>query len=938
MGLKTGTRVGPYEITARIGAGGMGEVYRATDTKLRRDVAIKVLPDDLARDGERLARFEREAHLLASLNHPNIASIYGLEETGDAPCLVLELVEGETLADRVARGPLPMAEAREIALQITAALEAAHDKGIVHRDLKPANVKVTPEGAVKVLDFGLAKAMADELTERARDVSLSPTVTAATRAGVIVGTAAYMSPEQARGRSVDKRTDIWAFGCVLYEMLTGRGVFHGPTSSDCIAGILEREPDWSLLPPGTPPYVRRLLRRCLEKDARRRLHDIADARIEIQESLAGTDAETSGGRTEPRAKRGVSPFVWAAVGLVIGAALSVLVSGPGSGGSSIAPSPGRFTMRLPQEAPLLPTPATSSVAVSPDGSVLVYVGVNAELAGTGELSDGPSSSNRSRLFARRTDEYGARELEGTIGATSPFFSPDGEWVGFIDSSDGRLKKTRLRGGVPVPLTPEPIDLRGACWGEDGRIYLGGSTTGIRSVSENGGGLTTLTTPDRDHGEKSHRFPFLLPGGRALLFTLATSRISSYDEAGIALLDLVTGRFRLLMEGGTQPSYVATGHLLYGRAGSLWAAPFDLDAGEITGPPFGTGATALTSDGWGSAHYGVSATGMLAYVAASPDTFQLPVYWIDRQGRVDRVPLEPRPYGKAVFSPDGGRLALSSLGGNASIWVYDIERRTSTRLTHEWDNYAPIWTRSGRYVTYSSDRSEAGQIWQVAADGSSAPEQLAPELLFDNGYYAGSWSLDDRSLLVSVFGATTGLDIWLLPAAEGGKLEPFIQTRFDETDPAVSPDGRWLAYTSNATGQTELYVQRFPDGGRRWQISAGGGQAPLWSPDMRELYYWKGRRLMAVSVITEPDFAPGKERELPQPLFSELASWDVAPDGTRFVVVGRLAGDASAPSTGSPGGVALTPRPLYGRQGKLQSTIQEIQVVVDWLDWLRRNPS
>jgi eukaryotic-like serine/threonine-protein kinase len=918
MPLEPGQKLSHYRLVEKIGEGGMGVVWKAVDTNLDREVAIKVLPEALASDPQRLERFEREAKLLASLNHARIASLFGLHQIQDTRFLSMELIHGEDLAQRLKRGPMPVDESLRAAVQVAEGLEAAHQSGIIHRDLKPGNIKLTASGDVKILDFGLAKALQQPVSGDPADLSQSPTMTAAaTQAGVILGTAAYMSPEQSRAQEADRRTDVWAFGCVLYEMLTGRGVFHGPTASDCIAGILEREPDWEALPAATPAAVRRLLRRCLEKDPRQRLHDIADARIELEEAVGGGGEET--GIAESPARTGIgSRIAWAIAGVVLGAVATALVlSNRRPPEAGLHRSPGRWAVPLPSEMPSVPDPATCSLAISADGAVLVYVGLEAGAETSGGLGgDNPRSISgfRTQLFLRRMDDYTVRAIDGTRGAHSPFLSPDGEWVGFIDSHDGKLKKVRLQGGVPVTLSEEArgTDFRGFDWSEDGRIYFGGAVSGIETVPEDGGPVETLTELDQDRSEKTHRFPHVLPEGRGLLFTLATAGISSYDEASVALLDLRTGEHRILFDGGTDPSYVASGHIAYARSGTLEAVPFDLESLEVTGPPFQIAEGVVTSDGWGSAHYAVSDTGTLVYVPGGPELFQLQVQWLYRDGRVETVPLPPRPYGTASFSPDGKRLALSVLGANASIWIYDIERRTRTRLTSEWDNTAPTWMRSGTHVTFISNRISNPGIWRVAVDGSGEAE-----LLHTDGI-PNSWSAGDRWLTFSRTGPSTGQDIWLLTNDEGLRAEPLLQTAFHESFASFSPDGNWLAYTSNDSGVSELYVQRFPLSGRKWQISAGGGETPLWSPQGDALYYWKGNRLMTVPVVTEPDFTPGKEQELLQPQFSYLGGWDIAPDGERFVVVG------SVEPTGRSGSGA-------------QAQVRELRVVVDWFEEFGRGP-
>jgi len=730
---------------------------------------------------------------------------------------------------------MPVDESLRVALQVTEGLEAAHQNGIIHRDLKPGNIKLTAGGDVKILDFGLAKALHPPVSGDAADLTQSPTVTvAATQAGVVLGTAAYMSPEQSRGQEADRRTDVWAFGCVLYEMLTGRGLFHGPTASDCIAGILGREPDWEALPAATPAAVRRLLRRCLEKDPRQRLHDIADARIELDEVIGGGGHETE--VAEPAARIGTGARLgWTIVGVVLGAvATALLLSSQRPPERGLHRSPGRLVVPLPPDMPSVPDPAACSLAISGDGTVLVYVGLETGAETSRGLNPRSVSGFRSQLFLRRMDDYTVRAIDGTRGAFSPFLSPDGEWVGFIDSNNGKLKKVRLQGGVPVTLSEEArgLDFRGFDWGEDGRIYFGGAVSGIEAVPENGGPVETLTELDQDRNEKTHRFPFVLPEGRGLLFTLATADISSYDEASVALLDLRTGEHRILFDGGTDPTYLASGHIAYARNGTLEAVPFDLDSLEVTGPPFQIAEGIVTSDGWGSAHYAVSDTGTLVYVPGGPELFQLQVQWLYRDGRVETVPLPPQPYGTASFSPDGKRLALSILGANASIWIYDIDRRTMTRLTSEWDNTAPTWTSSGAHVTFVSNRIGSPGIWRVAADGSGEEELLDA----DADGVPNSWSAEDRWLAFTKTRPGTGEDIWLLTDDAQRRVEPLMQTPAHESSVAFSPDDKWLAYTSTDSGVSELYVRRFPHSGGKWQITAGGGETPLWSPQGDALYY------------------------------------------------------------------------------------------------------
>jgi serine/threonine-protein kinase len=751
-------------------------------------------------------------------------------------------------------------------------------------------------------------------------------VTVATQVGVILGTAAYMSPEQSRGHETDRRTDVWALGCVLYEMLTGHGAFHARTVSDCIARVLEREPDWETLPAETPAGVRRLLRRCLEKDPRRRLHDVADARIELEDLLAGDESDAT--PDAPHAASRTPLVLGVAAGLVVGVLMTAwwlagrdAPAGPPGDGDGAR---GHFSVALPDEMPAIPSPGTIAVAVSPDGKRIVYVGLEPGRSGARTISSlGPGTSGRTLLYLRDVDDYEIRPIEGTTDAASPFFSPDGEWIGFLDTREIRLKKIRVDGGVPVTLCDSPN--RAGHWGSDGRIYFSGVSDGIYAVSENGGAPEMLSEPQPERGEKTRRFPHVLPGGRGVLFTLGTTKMESYDEAAIALLDPETGEHRVLLEGGTKPSYLPTGHILYGRGGALYAVPFDLETLEVGGAPFLVADEVVTSDGWGEAQYAVSDSGTLAYVPGGPEIYRFTVYWLDRDGRAEALPLTPRDYSQAYFSPEGKRLAIVSLGANATIWGYEIERNTMQRLTTEWDHYAATWTRAGGHVTVASGRAGQYGLWNLAADGSGTEEFLLDDAGV-NGPYPGAWTPGDRALVFASGAPGSGLDILTLTPDGKGEVTPLIQTPFQESDPKLSPDGHWLAYTSDASGQTELYVQRYPEGGRRWQISAGGGETPLWSPDGRELYYWKGRRMMGVQVETDGGgFSPGEERELPQPAFSALLSWDISPDGERFVVVGRLAtvvtaGDATV-TNASPNRVAVR--------------VPEIRVVTGWFEELRR---
>jgi serine/threonine-protein kinase len=916
-----------YRLVEKIGEGGMGVVWKAEDSKLSREVALKVLPADVAEDPERSARFRREARTLATLHHPNIASIFGFEETEGVTYLVMELVEGEDLSERLRQGPLPTDEALDLARQLAEGLEEAHHRGVVHRDLKPANVMRTADGKVKILDFGLARVF-DDPSAAAEDLSKSPTITAnMTRKGVILGTAAYMSPEQARGKTVDKRTDMWAFGCVLYEALTGWMPFSGETVTDILAGVLEREPDWERLPAGTPPLVRSLLRRCLTKKLDSRLRDAGDARIEIEEALGDTAdwARVTGGAAkgeEHGSARGRAKIAWTLIGLMAGALAAVLITRAWEPPvPAVSRPPGRFVIPLQADAPNVPIPDTSSVALSPDGTLLVYVA--SVQGGQGVRSGaGDAPGRQTRLFLRRLDELEAVPIEGSEEASSPFFSPDGKWIGYVDYRDGRLKKVLLQGGVPVTLSEASLNFRGATWGDDGKIYFAEATEGIRAVPQDGGTPEPLTAPDREKGEKTHRFPHVLPGSKALLFTLGSSGIESYDEASVALLSLETGGVRVLFQGGTNPRYAPSGHIIYARGGALEAVPFDLSSLEVTGAPFEVLDGVVTSDGYGSAHYTFSDTGTLVYVPGGPGQYQYDLYLLDRDGDVERLPLPSRAYGDARFSPGGGRLAISVLGANAGIWLYEIERRTMTRLTTHWDNYNPVWSSDGDVLTFSSNRNGSEAIWQMRTDGGGRPELFID---VDLGSYAGSWDPAGRWFAYSVLSASTGSDIWIWSREERPQSRPLLETPFQEAYPAFSPDGNWLAYVSDASGRAEVYVQPFPATGQKWQISGGGGDFPLWAPDGRELLYWRGSGLISAALTTQPAFVPTRERELVQTEFSDILSWNVVPDGGRFLVVGRReSGDAGS-------GASFR----GGRKYRAAPGVSELHVVVDWFQEIRR---
>ena len=866
MPLNVGTRLGHYDVTALIGEGGMGQVYRAVDTKLDRDVALKILPDAFVNDPERLARFQREAKVLASLNHPNIAQIHGLEESGDSPALVLEYVPGPTLQDRIAKGPIPLDEALPIARQIAEALEAAHEQGIIHRDLKPANVKVKDDGTVKVLDFGLAKALQPELSDL--DAANSPTMTmtaAATKMGVIMGTAAYMSPEQARGKTVDKRADIWAFGVVLFEMLTGRQVFSGTDISLTLAAVLRQDMDWTELPSETPHSVRRLLRRCLERDHKRRLPEIGTARLEIDE----TDAEAvpvapAGAPTAPIAQ----PALWQRPASIVAIALGTLLLGGLAVWSVVQPDSVpvvRVPIPLGADETLSST-GRHSVAISPDGRRIVYVA-------------------NGGLWLRPIDQLQATAMAATFGdgnARNPFFSPDGQWVAY-HSGQG-LKKVSISGGAPVVLS-DADNPHGATWGADDAILFGQGLEGIWQVPGAGGSPEQLIA--LDDGALAHG-PQMLPGGEWVLFTLRPANTLRWDEAQIVVQSVATGERRVLIAGGRDGRYVATGHLVYALNGGLFAVPFDLGARDVTGGPVSLIEGVMDGDvRTGAAHFSLSSTGSLVYIPGSAGTTdQIDLVWVNRTGDIEPVGVGPRAFGRVRVSPDGTRLAVDTLGGNTSpdVWIYDLSRDTLTRLTFdEGFDQRPLWTPDGSRVVFQSSRDEGGLFWK-AADGTGDVERLLESSEFT---VPESWSADGRLLFTQNPG-----DISVLTVEGERTMELLLDTGFVEAGPDISPDGRWMAYVSNESGQFEIYVRPFPNvEAGKWQVSNAGGLDPVWSPDGRELFFAAfegsaGTTFAVAQVETEPTFSATTPERLfdlgPFDLTVRGRGWDIAPDGDRFI--------------------------------------------------------
>ncbi len=857
----------------------MGEVFRARDTKLNRDVALKVLPDSFANNPERLARFTREAQTLAAINHPNIAHIHGFEDGGSVRAIVMELVEGDDLSQRIALGAVPLDEALPIAKQIADALEAAHEQGIIHRDLKPSNIKLRPDGTVKVLDFGLAKAL-EPASAASANVTASPTITrpaAMTGVGVILGTAAYMAPEQAKGRPADKRADIWALGCVLYEMVTGRRAFSGEDVAETLAHILTEEPDWTALPASTPAPIRRLLRRCLEKDRRRRLADAADARLEMDEALASSgDASASSVRTQEAAW--VRALPWAVVG-ILGAvlALVLVVWPPWRQAAPLGVT--RSNITLSGAAALTLSGMGRDIALSADGKRLVYVG-----------------NNGTQLIVRALDALEPIAIATvTSGVFLPFLSSNGQWVGFANSSF-ELEKVAITGGAATKIARVDGVLRGATWAADDTIIFAtlNVDTGLQRVSASSGSIDVLTRPDREHGEADHLWPELLPGGQAVLFTI-TSQTGGLDSAQVAVRDLRTGTQTILVHGGSDAHYVASGHLVYIAAGALRAIPFDVDRRETHGSAVPM-LPLLSTTAAGGGNFAVANEGTLVYVDT---TNARTLVWVDRTGKEEAIAAAPRAYLQPRLSPDGRRIAVWSNDQANDIWIWDLEQETLTPLTLDpGEDQHPLWTPDSKRIIFSSNRSGVFNLWWQAADGTGGPERLNQS---SEPQFASGITPDGTAIVFFKNNqGTTGRDLLQLALDETRRVTPLVDTPAHETEGTVSPDGRWLAYESTLTGSKEIYVRPFPnvsDG--QFRVSTAGGTRPLWAPSSKELFYiGVDGSLLQVSVETKG--ATWNSRA-PIKLFERRyfvgansgRSYDVSLDGQRFLMIKGPGTDASA---------------------------------------------
>jgi Tol biopolymer transport system component len=874
MSLVSGTRLGPYEILTPLGAGGMGEVYRARDIRLERAVAIKILPAQFSADPVRKQRFEREAKTISSLNHPHICTLHDVGSQDGVDYLVMECVEGETLAKRLEKGPLPLEQVLKYGAQIADALDKAHRSGVVHRDLKPGNIMLTPTGA-KLLDFGLAKPAAP-LTSVATMTAAVTQSSPMTEQGAIVGTFQYMSPEQIEGKELDGRSDIFSLGAVLYEMLAGHRAFQGKSQLSVASAILEKEPaPISTIKPLTPPALDHAIRRCLAKDPDDRWQTARDLALELKWSAEGgsqvASASTGAAKNIRAGWRGA--LLWVAASLLLAAITGLAIW-------DLKPSPPRPVSRtvitLPpgQRLAGLDQPA---LALSPDGTHLAYVAVQGGVQ---------------QLYLRAMDGLEARPILGTEGAAGPFFSPDGQWLGFFTGTN--LKKIPVSGGAAQILGQATL-AHGESWSSQGTIaFSPGTASFLQQVSEAGGPLQPLTR--LEPGEISHRWPEFLPGGKSFLFVTSTSSFNWTTNSQVAVQTIGTGERRSLIQGATHPHYASSGHLVYAQAGSLMAVPFDAQRLAVTGAAFPVVENVSHAPTAGAAQYSISTTGSLVYVPGGVQADQRRMVWVARNGAEQRAAVPERAYLFPRISPDGQRVAVGITEHETQLWLYDLSREALTRFTFEGNvNLNATWTPDGKRIAFQSGKEGPPNIYWQRADGSGGLERLT------SGEYAQvpmSWSPDGQVLAFMEVSPSTQRDIWVLRMGDR-KAQPFLKTRFDESVPRFSPDGRWLAYTSNESSRYEIYVQPYPGPGGKWQVSTEGGTEPTWNHNGRELFYRSGDKMMAVEVTTQPGFAAGKPRMLFQGPYERSPAtspnYDVSPDGQRFLMLKSADTGESAPT-------------------------------------------
>ena len=872
MTLRSGTKLGPYEIISPLGAGGMGEVYKARDTRLDRIVALKVLHAHLADRPELRERFKREAKTIASLKHEHICTLYDVGYENGIDFLVMEYLEGESMAQRLSKGPLPLDQVFRYAIEITDALDTAHRQGFTHRDIKPGNIMLTKNGS-KLLDFGLAK-LRQQVVKGAVLDSQDPTpplLVPSVVEGTLVGTPQYMSPEQAEGKQddIDGRTDIFAFGAVVYEMVTGKKAFEGKSQLSVLSAILHLEPPaMSSLAPMTPSALDRVVKKCLAKDRDKRWQSASDLHDELQWIR---DGGSQAALTNPSAKGWRRMLPWAVVFLAgaIIASLAILYLRPSAPHDELAVT--RLTVAKPSGeqigGSLLP-----EIALSPDGTHLAY---------------SASRGGAQQLYLRSMDSLEAKAIPGTEGASEPFFSPDGQWIGFF--AQGKLRKVSVNGGSSQTLSDAPYPVGGS-WGPDDTIYFAPSNlSGLWKIPASGGKPEEVSKLDRSMGEFSHRWPQILPGGKAVLFTIYTG--PGWDERHIAVLVLATGERRILVKGGNTGRYVTTGHLVYSRAGTLMAVPFDLARLEVSNrPPTPIGE--IVSEHSEGAHYAVSDSGSLAYLPDTPQRLDHRLAWVDQNGNSEPLQLPLRPYENPRLSPDGRRIAVQVEEATIGIWVYDLSRATLTRLTTpDASSQAPSWTPDGKHIAYRATRAGFRNVFWNAADGTGTEEPLTTSASVQtlSSRTPSSWTPDGKLLAFTEINTTMGQSIWFLSLEGDRKPKLFLSTaHVQRTSPVFSPDAHWLAYASDESGRSEIYVQPFPGPGGKWQISTEGGIEPVWARNSRELFYRKGDKMMTVQITTQPAFTAGSPRLLFEGRFevsgNGVAGYDVSLDNQRFLMV------------------------------------------------------
>jgi serine/threonine-protein kinase len=868
-----GKTVSHYRILAKLGEGGMGVVYKAEDAKLRRTVALKFLPQHAIENRE---RFLREAQAAAALNHPNICTVHEIDE--EHAFLAMEFVDGLSVKDKIAARPLPLAEALDIAQQASAGLAAAHEKGIVHRDIKPANLMLTAQGQVKIMDFGLA-----QLGDRTR----------ITKTGSSLGTPAYMPPEQVRGETTDRRSDLWALGVVLYEMISGRLPFRGDSEVAIARATLDDEPEpLSALRSNLPLAIDGVIEKLLAKDAAYRYQHAGDLIVDlrrIQQVQAGTTrtvgSSGSGPRTTDRwPATPKQPWTaWAVAGVLACALLMTFAWQRWWMQDITLRRIARFTIPFAPDQVIYPTRG-AQLAVSPDGTRVAYQ----------TSSSGGSST---QLYLRALDEPDVKPLEGAVGAV-PFFSPDGEWLAFYHSQSGSIRKIAVSGGAPVTVGTAP-GLAGGTWGEDGNIIT--ALFNLHIVPATGGAAKTLLEPDIKSGERCYRAPHYLPGGKAVLFTIGRENTDTFDDGQIAVLSLDTGKKKILIEGGMSARYSPTGHLVYGRNGSLLAVPFDLKRLEVTGRPTTVVDGVFMSVNAGMAAFSLSAQGDLVFAPGSVEGGERILHWVDRKGVAKPFSVPMRSYVHPRLSTDDARLAVEVEGPRHDIFAYDVSRAVLTRLSIDGNSHMPIWTLRGDRVTFRSERSgQPSAIWWAQSDGGGEVERLTPR-----GASPESWSPDGRALVYTVLHSDTGADVFMVALDGDHKPRPLVQTKFQEGSAKFSPDGMWVAYCSNESGRPEVYVTQRDGQGSRFQVSTEGGTDPVWRRNGGEMYYRNGDRMMIVSVSTQPNLKLSQPRPLWQgrylhgvnsscgPAGPTSSNYDVTADGERFVMIEDKTQDVAA---------------------------------------------